>query len=83
MMTYEAYFKNEMVDGWYPVVADRITDIPAALESGWLRPYTPPTLTAINTAILNDKTLSDNAKHALIELMRVAYEEVVSGSRHE
>ncbi len=36
------------------------------------------TLAQIFTAILNDKTLSDNAKHALIELMRVAYEEVVS-----
>lgn len=35
-----------------------------------------PTLTAINTAISTDTTLSDNAKHALIELMRVAYEEV-------
>lgn len=34
------------------------------------------TLAKICTAILTDTTLSDNAKHALIELMRVAYEEV-------
>ena len=40
--------------------------------------HTNPTLTAINTAILTDTTLSDNAKHALIELMRVAYKAMVS-----
>jgi hypothetical protein len=38
------------------------------------------TLSAINDAILNDKTLSEHAKHALIELMRVAYEEVIKNS---
>lgn len=76
-MTYEAWFDNEVIKGWYPVEDSRIINAEIGLAEGLLRYYQNPTLTAINDAILCDKTLSEQAKQALIELMRVAYEEVV------
>lgn len=80
-MTYEAYYDTDAIRGWYRVDDSCIKGDPEiGIKAGLLRRYSPPTLIAINTAISTDTTLSDNAKHALIELMRVAYEEVIKNS---
>ncbi len=80
-MTYEAFFKDDVFVGcWVPVADYRIIGDPAeGIAKGLLRlNQNPSTLALINSAILSDKSLSPDAMTALIDLMRVAYEEAIS-----